>query len=71
MREAGRLCGIGDSAALLLRKRIARDLVEFFGEKIIRRLLAGMQPSWEPDLRAGRERHACRSEVACREPVPA
>jgi len=38
MREAGRRCGIRDSAALLLRKRIAADLLEFFGEDTIRRL---------------------------------
>ena len=62
MREAGRRCGIGDSAALLLRKRIAADLLEFFGIETIRRLLAGAKPSWESDLRAGRERHLCHAE---------
>ena len=61
MREAGRLCGISDSAACQLRRRIAGDLLEFFGEKIIRRLLSGMRPGWSSDLQAGRERHLCHA----------
>jgi hypothetical protein len=36
MREAGRRCGLKDSAALLLKRRIAADLIEFFGEDVIR-----------------------------------
>jgi hypothetical protein len=66
MREAGRLCGIGDSAAMELRKRIAADLLEFFGEGIVRRLLDGPRPGWSSDLRAGRERHLCHA-ARCRE----
>ena len=61
MREAGRLCGIGDSAARNLRLRIGEALVEFFGPEILGRILAGIRPTWEPDLRASRERHACGS----------
>jgi len=61
MREAGRLCGIGDSAALQLRRRIAADLLAYFGEKIVRRLMGGLRPNWSSDLRAGRERHLCHA----------
>ncbi len=57
MREAGKRCGIGDSAALLLKRRIAADLIGFFGEDVIRRLLDGTRPRWESDLRMSRERH--------------
>lgn len=59
MREAGKRCGLKDSAALVLKRRIAADLVEFFGEDVIRRLLDGTRPGWESDLRMSRERHAC------------
>lgn len=59
MREAGQRCGIKDSAALVLKRRIAADLVEFFGEDVIRRLLDGTRPGWESDLRMSRERHLC------------
>jgi hypothetical protein len=68
------LCGISDSAACSLRKRIANDLLAFFGEKIIRRLLSGMRPGWSSDLRAGRERHLCHAQRSMRQypdPVPA
>jgi hypothetical protein len=57
MREAGKRCGIKDSAALVLKRRIAADLVVFFGEDVIRRLLDGVRPGWESDLRTVRERH--------------
>ena len=56
MREAGKQCGIGDSAALMLKRRIGADLLEFFGEDTIRRLLHGVAPSWESDLRMSRDR---------------
>jgi DNA-directed RNA polymerase specialized sigma24 family protein len=59
MREAGKRCGLKDSAALSLKRRIAADLIEFFGEDVIRRLLDGTRPGWESDLRMARERHAC------------
>jgi hypothetical protein len=59
MREAGKRCGLKDSAALNLRRRIAADLIAFFGEDEIRRLLAGIKPGWESDLRMTRERHLC------------
>ena len=59
MREAGKRCGLKDSAALVLKRRIAADLVAFFGEDVIRRLLDGVRPGWESDLRTVRERHAC------------
>lgn len=59
MREAGKRCGLKDSAALILKRRIAADLVEFFGEETVRRLLHGVKPGWEHDLRHIRERHAC------------
>jgi len=58
MREAGRLCGIGDSAACTLRKKVGAALIEFFGAHTVDRLMAGPQPAWTSDLRAGR-RHAC------------
>ena len=57
MREVGKRVGIGDSAAANLKRRIANDLVEFFGLDVIRRLLDGMRPGWEADLRMVRERH--------------
>ena len=56
MREAGKRCGIGDSAALMLKRRIGADLLEFFGEDTIRRLLNGVAPTWESDLRSSRDR---------------
>lgn len=59
MREAGKRCGIKDSAALVLKRRIAADLIAFFGEDVIRRLLDGVRPGWECDLRTARDRHAC------------
>jgi len=58
MREAGKRCGLKDSAALMLKRRIAADLAAFFGEDVIRRLLDGVKPGWESDLRTARERHA-------------
>jgi DNA-directed RNA polymerase specialized sigma24 family protein len=60
MREAGRRCGLKDSAALNLKRRIAADLIDFFGEDVIRRLLDGVRPGWESDLRAVRDRHVGR-----------
>lgn len=60
MREAGKRCGIGDTAAANLKRRIAADLIEFFGEDVIRRLLDGACPGWASDLRMSRERHLCR-----------
>lgn len=63
MREAGKRCGIKDSAARNLKQRIAADLVAFFGESLIRRLLGGVRPDWEAGLRCVRERHACQSSV--------
>jgi hypothetical protein len=59
MREAGKRCGLKDSAALVLKRRIAADLIAFFGEDVIRRLLDGVRPGWESDLRNARERHLC------------
>lgn len=56
MREAGQRCGLKDSAALNLKRRIGADLLEFFGEETIRRLLHGVSPNWESDLRMSRER---------------
>lgn len=39
MREAGRRCGIGDSAALNLKRKIATDLVEFHGGETLADIL--------------------------------
>ena len=60
MREAGKRCGLKDSAALVLKRQIAEDLIEFFGQDVIRRLLDGIKPDWESDLRQARERHLCQ-----------
>jgi hypothetical protein len=60
MREAGQRCGLKDSGALNLKRRIAADLIAFFGEDVIRRLLDGVKPSWESDLRTVRDRHLGR-----------
>ncbi|MDA0765374.1 MAG: hypothetical protein O3A92_00925 [Verrucomicrobia bacterium] len=58
MREAGQSCGIGDSAACLLRKSLGVALQEHFGPEMIADLMGGgIRPSWESDLRASRERH--------------
>jgi hypothetical protein len=62
MREAGKQCGIKDSAARNLKMRIAEDLIEFFGSDVIRRLLDGVCPDWTSNLRATRERHLNQSE---------
>lgn len=59
MREAGKRCGLKDSAALNLKRKIAADLIEFFGEDVIRCLIVGNRPGWESDLRMSRERHLC------------
>ena len=71
MREAGRLCGIGDSAASQLRKKLADAIVGFFGLEEIVHMLGGSRPAWEPDLRATRERHVCRAADARRDAVAA
>jgi len=63
MREAGKRCGIKDSAAMNLKRRIAADLVAFFGEEVIRRLLDGIRPDWEAGLRCSRERHLCHAAL--------
>jgi hypothetical protein len=60
MREAGKRCGLLDSAALSLKRKIAEDLIDFFGKDLIRRLLDGIKPDWESDLRQARERHLCQ-----------
>ena len=65
MREAGKRCGLRDSAALNLKRKIAADLVEFFGLDVLRRLLDGTRPGWESDLRMSRERHLCHCHAAC------
>ena len=70
MREAGKLCGLKDSAAANLKRRIANDLIEFFGEDVIRRLLDGKRPGWESDLRQSRERHLCHVAVGRDAAVP-
>ena len=72
MREAGKQCGLKDSAARNLKKRIAVDLIEFFGADVIRRLLDGVPPDWASDLRTVRERHLGRSgqTVTSSQPVP-
>lgn len=57
MRHAGKRCGLKDSSALNLKRRIAADLIAFFGEEMIRRLIDGTRPGWESDLRMCRERH--------------
>ena len=57
MREAGKRCAIKDSAALVLKRRIAADLIEFFVVDVIQRLLDGVRPGWESDLRTVRDRH--------------
>ena len=62
MREAGKRCGLRDSAAHNLKRRIAEDLIGFFGLDVIRRLLDGMRPGWESDLRMLRQRHLCHAE---------
>ena len=64
MREAGKRCGLGDSSALSLKRRIAADLIEFFGLDVVRRLLDGTRPGWESDLRMSRERHLCLVDSA-------
>ena len=69
MREAGKRCGLKDSAAANLKRKIAADLIEFFGLDAIRRLIDGCRPGWESDLRQSRERHLCRVTTARAQPV--
>lgn len=69
MREAGRRCGIGDSAAAILKKRLAEAIVAFFGIEGIAHLLRGARPTWESDLRATRERHACHAADVRHDPA--
>ena len=57
MREAGLRCGLKDSAAMKLKRQIAADLIEFFGEDVIRRLIDGRRPAWDAGLQASRHRH--------------
>jgi len=57
MREAGKRCGLRDSAAHKLKRRIAADLVGFFGLDVIRRLIGGIAPGWKADLLMVRQRH--------------
>jgi len=64
MREAGRLFGISDSAAMYLKRRIAADLLDFFSPEVIRRLIGGNKPGWQSDLRQSRERHLCHASAA-------
>jgi DNA-directed RNA polymerase specialized sigma24 family protein len=64
MREAGKRCGLKDSAALILKRRIAADLIAFFGGEVIQRLLDGVRPGWEADLRTVRGRHDARAAAA-------
>ena len=61
MREAGKRCGLRDTAAHNLKRRIAADLVEFFGLDVIRRLLDGICPGWKADLQMVRQRHLCHA----------
>ena len=61
MREAGKRCGLKDSAALNLKRRIAADLVEYFGTEVLQRLLNGMRPAWDAGLQASRHRHQCHT----------
>jgi DNA-directed RNA polymerase specialized sigma24 family protein len=65
MREAGKHCGLKDSAAANLKRRIADDLIEFFGLDVIRRLLGGKRPDWESELRMTRERHLHLCHLGC------
>lgn len=57
MREAGKRCGLKDGAAFNLKRRIAADLIEFFGEEVILRLLAVRRPDWDAGRQASRQRH--------------
>ena len=69
MREAGQRCGLKDSAALNLKRRIAADLIEFFGEEVIRHLLNGIRPDWESNLQAAREQSLTSREKMAFEPL--
>ena len=51
--------------AASLKRRIAGDLLEFFGLDVIRRLLGGCRPDWESGLRMTRERHLHLCDVGC------
>lgn len=62
MREAGKRCGLKDSGALSLKRRIAADLLAFFGGEVIRHLLDGVKPRWESDLHTAQGRHGSRKE---------
>lgn len=61
MREAGKRCGLKDGAAFNLKRRIAADLIAFFGEEVIRRLIDARRPDWDAGLQASRQRHHCHT----------
>jgi hypothetical protein len=42
------------------------DLIGFFGEDVIRRLLHGAGPLWMSDLRGGREKHLGLTDMQSR-----
>jgi hypothetical protein len=63
MREAGKCCGLKDGAASMLKRRIASDLIEFFGEEMIRRLIDGRRPAWDAGLQASRHRHLSHASL--------
>ena len=56
-QPSNKMVGRGDHCSH--HDEIAEDLLAFFGEDVIRRLLDGIKPGWESDLRTVRERHAC------------
>jgi hypothetical protein len=62
MREVGKRCGLKDSGAHCLKRRIAEDLLAFFGGEVIRHLLDGVKPCWESDLHTAQGRSGSRRE---------
>ena len=51
MRVAGQRCGLKDSAALVLKRRIAADLTEFFGAIVVVLTKQAEEPVLERPLR--------------------
>ncbi|HUD48275.1 MAG TPA: hypothetical protein VMR33_15690 [Candidatus Baltobacteraceae bacterium] len=59
LRDVARLLGLSDSGIQLEKRKLALALAALMGANILAE--STRQPSWRDNLRAGRERQACRA----------
>ena len=59
LRKGARLLGLSDSGIQLEKKQLASGLAEFMGANILAE--STREPRWRDNIRAGRERRACRA----------